>query len=593
MSDPPPQPETVRGPGSPTVLILTASMGAGHDGVAQELARRFRERGYGVEVLDILAVLPGVIGRTLRRSYALMLRWAPWLYDLIFRLWFEPTGGGGPVSPVTILAERRIARWVAANQPVVAISTFHLCSTVLGGLRRKGLLSAPSVSVVVDMAVHRLWVDPDVDLHLCLHPAAAAEAKRRGAPEARAPGPTVRPCFSRPAWDRLSARASLGMADGERVVLMVAGSWGAGDIGAALGLVQRRTHLTPLVVCGADDGLRRRLRRQAAKSAGAAQEGGATLHAPRILGWVDDMAQLMAASDVVLENAGGLTSMEALALGVPVVSFRPIPGHGRANVEAMAGCDLLAWARDPEDLVRTLEEAASEGPLRARLAKAGAALMASDAVDDILAMLETAGPAEPRRPAGAPLPAGGADPVRDGTPDPVGTGTPALAPAVAEAPARSEALPAAPEPAVPLRSTSAATRARLLAGTDPDLGKRPRRRSRERRRRRFLGQVPRWRSRGGHGHRRKHRFPGGPAPRADGDLHGRARSASLLRRVPRRRSGRDATVGLPAAGDHAVHAGLPADVSPERPSRRRGLRRPPRRDPRPVARRRLAARRRG
>jgi UDP-N-acetylglucosamine:LPS N-acetylglucosamine transferase len=46
------------------------------------------------------------------------------------------------------------------------------------------------------------------------------------------------------------------------------------------------------------------------------------------------MAGLMAAADALVENAGGLTSKEALRVGLPVVAFRPIAGHGRHDAGA-------------------------------------------------------------------------------------------------------------------------------------------------------------------------------------------------------------------------------------------------------------------
>jgi processive 1,2-diacylglycerol beta-glucosyltransferase len=432
--------------GGPLVLILSASMGAGHDGVAQELARRLRARGLQVEILDILGLLPGVIGKILRDGYALMLRWAPWLYDLIFRVWFEPRGGGGPVSPLTMLAERQVRRWVADHQPALAISTFHLCSAVLGDLRRRGDLPLPSASVVVDPAVHRLWVDRDVDLHICLHQLSAAEARLRGAPRATAPGPLVRPDFTDPIWDRRRARDSLGLEGDDRVVLLVAGSWGAGDIANTLSLVRQSPHLIPVVVCGADERLRRRLVRQAAGSSRPC----------RIMGWVDDMARLMVAADVVLENAGGLTAMEALALGVPVVSFHPIPGHGRANVAVMARTGLVAWVEKEADLVPTLELATIPGPLRHHLISAGTALLSSDPTDDLLGLLP------PTLVAGFKA-----------TPDPP------------RRPAHPIARPRGAPPGL-VRPGAPGSRSRRLTGV------RSRRQSRERQRRRLLRGVPLW-----------------------------------------------------------------------------------------------------
>jgi hypothetical protein len=67
-------------------------------------------------------------------------------------------------------------------------------------------------------------------------------------------------------------------------------------------------------------------------------------------GWVDDMPGLMHACDVLVQNAGGLTSLEAFAAGLPVASYRCIPGHGRTNAEALEEAGLAAWIRCPEEL---------------------------------------------------------------------------------------------------------------------------------------------------------------------------------------------------------------------------------------------------
>ena len=49
------------------------------------------------------------------------------------------------------------------------------------------------------------------------------------------------------------------------------------------------------------------------------------------------MPALMAAADALVENAGGLTCMEAFAVGLPVITFQPIAGHGKDNAEIHGG----------------------------------------------------------------------------------------------------------------------------------------------------------------------------------------------------------------------------------------------------------------
>lgn len=60
------------------------------------------------------------------------------------------------------------------------------------------------------------------------------------------------------------------------------------------------------------------------------QHGGATLHQ---LGHTSDFPELLAASDLVVGKAGGLTVAEATTLGVPQVIHQPIPGQEEHNAD--------------------------------------------------------------------------------------------------------------------------------------------------------------------------------------------------------------------------------------------------------------------
>jgi UDP-N-acetylglucosamine:LPS N-acetylglucosamine transferase len=68
------------------------------------------------------------------------------------------------------------------------------------------------------------------------------------------------------------------------------------------------------------------------------------------LGWTDDMPALLAACDVVVQNAGGLTSLEALATGVPVLTYRSLDGHGRTNAAALEAAGWIPWVRHRDEL---------------------------------------------------------------------------------------------------------------------------------------------------------------------------------------------------------------------------------------------------
>jgi len=358
-------------PGRP-IVILSAGMGAGHHGVSRELAVRLEARGWPSVVLDVLDELPLHLGRLLPPLYLAMLRSAPSTYKGICRGWFSTDVGGVPVSPVTVLLRRALGRQLAGLNPAAVVSTFHMASQALGQLRDNHQLEAPTASIILDQAVHRMWVHPGVDLHLVLHPDAVEDAARYGARWTAACGPIVSPRFFDALEEREAARHSLGVAPTDRAVLVVAGSWGVGNLETVVDdLDNCQLHL--VVVCARDERLRRRLEARAAPR----------LHA---LGWVEDMAGLMAGMDAVVENAGGLTCMEAMAAGLPVVSYRPIPGHGRANGEWMAASGLTAMAGGPAQLrtiLDTLTQPGIERQTLVRRARAGFVGDAGDIIDEL------------------------------------------------------------------------------------------------------------------------------------------------------------------------------------------------------------------
>jgi UDP-N-acetylglucosamine:LPS N-acetylglucosamine transferase len=333
------------------VTIVSASVGAGHDGAANELASRLREAGFSVDCHDFLDMLPASLGRLLRQTYALQLRAAPESWERLFTALEQRRNFAATVRSLSRLAARRIARTAAPGSAAI-VSTYPLASQALGRLRLRGALPAPVVTYLTDLSVHPLWVAEGVDAHLALHPITAAQALRLGAADVRVCAPAVRPGF-RPSSlpERQMARLHFGLPDDRRLALVTAGAWGSGDIASTVRDVAASGLVTPVVACGLNRALREELSRSGL---------GITL------GWVEDMPALMRACDVVVQNAGGLSSLEALTSGLPVISYRCLPGHGRTNAAALEEAGWAPWVRRPGQLPEALF-AALAGPQKTGL----------------------------------------------------------------------------------------------------------------------------------------------------------------------------------------------------------------------------------
>jgi processive 1,2-diacylglycerol beta-glucosyltransferase len=364
------------------VVIVTASVGAGHDGAAREWARRLREHGFEVDTHDFLKVLPGVLGRWVRDIYEAMLHLAPSGYTLVFWLTALPRGAA-LVRRALLAPVRSRVRRLMPPDTVAVLSTYPLASQVLGQLRSRGQLTAPTATFLTDFSVHRLWVAPGIDAHFAVHDISAAQARALGATNVMVTGPLVSEGF-RPAdpATRLLARQRFGLPASGRLALLVAGSWGVGDVERTAADIMRTGVALPVVVCGRNTALRERL---------------TELGLGHPVGWVDDMPELMRAVDVLVENAGGLTSLEAMASGLPVATYRPIPGHGRTNAAALDQAGVSSWIRDEAALSPALTDL-MEGARGRRQRETALALFAAEPAGPAVRVLEGAAQVAARTP---------------------------------------------------------------------------------------------------------------------------------------------------------------------------------------------------
>lgn len=362
--------------GQPAILVLTARMGAGHDGVAGEVEGRLRALGARTRIIDVWDLQPAGLGRLVTVFYRSIIRVAPWMYAAIYRGWLRPPPGHrrAPLRPATWWAERSLLREVRRERACAVVTTFHLGTQLLGGLRARGALDIPTVSYCVDFAAHGLWVSSGVDANLCLHEMQGRRLASQGARGVSVAGTIVGARFRPDPVRREAARRNLGVGADERVVLVLSGSWGSGRVDETLAALERLDGFRAVVATGTNERLRQRLGRRFPEAI--------------TLGWIDDMSKVIRAADAVVENAGGLSAMEAMACGVPVVSYLPIPGHGRENVTVMTEAGISAYARDEGELGRLLTELSTDSPRRRRLLAAAGSMAARDPMPTLLAAIQ-------------------------------------------------------------------------------------------------------------------------------------------------------------------------------------------------------------
>jgi UDP-N-acetylglucosamine:LPS N-acetylglucosamine transferase len=323
------------------VLVISGSVGAGHDGAADELISRLAKLGIAADRRDYLDALPRACRYMLRDGYRLSVGYAPAFFDWMFAHleyvgWVQRVALG-----LCRMAQRHVLSWIDDHD--VVVSTYMLASQTLGQLKDAGLVDAALVTFLTDPAVHRLWVHPCVDHHVTVTEATARMGHLVYRTPMQAVGGLVSARFAdRPdPADRARLRADLGLSPDGPVVLLATGSLGMGDVPRVVQSISSSGVAEVVVLCGRNDRLRKQLSTQPGVVA---------------LGWRDDVPELMAAADVLVHNAGGLSLTEALTAGLPAVTYRPIPGHGIANSQILADAGLAPWPKDETELVAAIRQ---------------------------------------------------------------------------------------------------------------------------------------------------------------------------------------------------------------------------------------------
>ena len=333
------------------VLILTASIGEGHDLPARTLAAQLAAEDPGAEVIiqDALPVMGWPFGVAESVPGVIFYK-ARWLYELVF--WLV---AGGPMH--------RVARWLSVKwggtrllefvegiEPDVVVSVYPLTTEVLAALRLQGRLRVPVAAAITDLAMMRWWAAPGVDLHLITHPESVEEVREVAGDETRV---AVVHGFTKPEFiepcDPAEARRLLDLPAEGKIVLVSGGGWGVGDLTTSIDAARGLDVALVVALCGRNEALRNRLE--------AAYVGQTDV---RVVGFTDHMNEWMAAADVLVHSTGGLTVLEALMRGCPTISFGWGRGHVRVNNQAFRRFGLAQVARTRTELVPALQRALAQ-----------------------------------------------------------------------------------------------------------------------------------------------------------------------------------------------------------------------------------------
>jgi 1,2-diacylglycerol 3-beta-galactosyltransferase len=343
--------------GSPHVLILFSDTGGGHRAAARALTDALKQLDPTciITVADPLISQGPTVVRRLASLYSPVIQRSRTAWGAVYHSSnTKPTFAAiravfGPGVRKVIL------ELINRHDPDVVLSVHPLLNQISHQAIQRSGRPRGLMTVITDLVdFHRGWTFSQADLVVAPTETARRVAIRRRVPPDRVKllGLPVDMRFRPPApGEKQALRRRFGLEEGRFTVLVMGGAAGVGGLLNQVRVLGWEPYAWQLiVVCGRNEKLRRRLANLRFATP--------TL----VLGFADNMPEVMRACDVVVTKAGPGAIAESLATGLPLIITSYLPGQESPNVDFVVEAGIGFYSPRVNDIFDEVRVLAEGGP---------------------------------------------------------------------------------------------------------------------------------------------------------------------------------------------------------------------------------------
>jgi UDP-N-acetylglucosamine:LPS N-acetylglucosamine transferase len=317
-----------------SILILTAGFGDGHNAAARNLCEALEQISPEAEVTvaDLYERSYKRLNQLARKAYLGAVRYAPGLWAGIFKVvdkapWL--TDGGYGLGRL----RRSLAELLDTTKPDCVVSTYPTYAQLLNSLFHDHCEKPfRLVTVVTDArSINSIWYRHSSDRYMVCDKQTSDVLQKAGVPADKilALGFPVSPRFALPVADAPRPPRA-----GQRLRVLYVINTGKKKLGKAIDRLLEIPEVELTVTVGRHAELKEKLVKRE-------QRHGRRLH---VLGWTNQMPELMMRSHLVVGKAGGAAVQEAMAARCPMIINQVIPGQeeGNARLVEELGVGVIA-----------------------------------------------------------------------------------------------------------------------------------------------------------------------------------------------------------------------------------------------------------
>lgn len=334
------------------ILIFYASYGGGHLSAANAIKQYIDstyEQDYETKLIDCMQYVNKPINKITTTAYKEIAKKFPWAWGE-----FYYHAKKGPIAHISSASNKILARKLLdlldEYDPDIVISTHPFATQMISYLKKKGLVSCFLATVLTDFAPHEQWlVGKDFgNLFFVSHEKMRLELiDNYDIPENRifATGIPLSHKFLKH-YNKTKMKESFGLDINKKLVLFFGGGeFGLGKdktISILKSFIEHSNDRFQIVAISGKNSRMKKHFQELVKELNAE-------NIVKVLGFTNQVPELMSISDLVVTKPGGLTSSESLASGLPIVVINPIPGQEEENAEFLESSKVAVWIKKDDD----------------------------------------------------------------------------------------------------------------------------------------------------------------------------------------------------------------------------------------------------
>ncbi|MFD2616665.1 MGDG synthase family glycosyltransferase [Terrilactibacillus laevilacticus] len=332
------------------ILILSATIGDGHKQVAKAISEAVEYTLSNTETItiDIMEWIHPYLYPLSNYVYKRSIKKFPQIYSYLYRKTRVKSVFSTKLISLFMLGIHSMLEIVHRVKPSIIVCTYPFAAGMISKLKEQGLIDIPSVTVITDYTDHSYWIHPLTDQYIV----GSSQVKDRLISAGVEPYkinitgiPIRKRFFETPTREQLIKKFDI---NSDKFTILIMGG-GDGFFGKGVSTFQALESISPsvqlIIVCGRNKKLKKRLEQDCINFK----------HDVLLMGYCENIHELMAMSDLIITKPGGVTTSEALAMELPLLIYKPLPGQEEDNARFLLESRLALVAKDQNELINKIQ----------------------------------------------------------------------------------------------------------------------------------------------------------------------------------------------------------------------------------------------